>query len=147
MALGRSFATFNSRHSRKHMSEPPTPLTDAIDPSLQQSFNQCLDRWAIEGEVNLVRLTELVMTQAQQLKTETNEYQALSDQLAKTPTKPQVQAVAKKISEHTLALEQLSRIVIQQGKTLKRYQELTSGLAFLLLVTELFLFWQWYSNR
>ncbi|MBD2034464.1 hypothetical protein H6F76_05365 [Leptolyngbya sp. FACHB-321] len=88
------------------MSEPTQPnakteSTDATDRSLQQDFNQCLDQWVVEGEVNLVWLTALVMAQAQQLKAETDEYQALSERLAETPTQPQVKAVVKKVSEHT----------------------------------------------
>ena len=132
------------------MSESPNPkteATDATDLSLQQSFNQCLDRWAVDGEVNLVRLTELVMAQAQHLNAETNEYQALSEQLAATPTKAHVQAIAKVVAKHTLALDQLTRVVVQQGKALKHYQSLTTGMAFLLLVTELLLFWQWHSTH
>lgn len=29
-----------------------TESTDATDRSLQQDFNQCLDQWVVEGEVN-----------------------------------------------------------------------------------------------
>ncbi|XGW00886.1 MAG: hypothetical protein ACAF41_33465 (plasmid) [Leptolyngbya sp. BL-A-14] len=132
------------------MSEPPhshPETTDPTDLSFQQSFNQCLDRWPVEGEVNLVELTRLIMAQAQQLKVDSSEYQALSDRLADTPTKPQVQAVVKRVSEHTLDLERLSRLVAQQGKTLKVYQTSTTVLVFLLLVTELVLFLHWYPNR